>query len=409
MSHSTTVLLSRIAGEKLWEMDDILITLIVVATISVASSMIVVLTPIIFIKMRGKLLMRIVAFISVGDIIGNLPYVFPYRPLTGNWWCYLQSFMHLSGYPMEWLWTVTLVYLLYRLAVTGKIVHNLALVHLVCWGIPISLALLQLCFSNYAADSDKGEVCTYHINARAYYYHNISYYGLFFGSLLGMLVIFMKIYWMEISKSANVTSPPFQVAKSALQWYPTILVIFWVPHAVVAVSPYDNYGDLYGYLLVWKVCHGLATSIVFFAQSRESRKLWYGALFARTFSEGCCCIAESERNRLLREMSNSSIIDVDSILDLDLDHYSISELSASLDSRPSSAAPPSITSPWGGSGISGVGRISGLSVSGQTISTLHTYITGSSAGLSSNRDQRGLQLDTMSTSVSVNQDDDNDP
>lgn len=256
---------------------NVLDSLVAVSTLSVCGSLAVILTPIIFRRMRDKLFMQIVAFISVGDILGNFPYMLPYREYTLNWYCDVQAFLHLLGYPIEWMWTAALVYLLYHLAVEGKVPRNLWPMHLLCWGLPLSLDFLTLSVTTYAPDNDSaGEVCTYRINKAAYVYHNVAYYGLFFASLFVMFVVYVRIHLLEAvsSKNENVRQPPFVVAKNALRWYPTILIVFWAPHMLQVVTPGTMFIAAYPYLLCWKICHGLATSFVFFYQSMESRRLW---------------------------------------------------------------------------------------------------------------------------------------
>lgn len=258
--------------------ENVLSWLAAVSALSVGASLAVILTPIIFRRMRDKLFMQIVAFISIGDIIGNFPYLLPYREYKQNWYCDVQAFLHLLGYPIEWMWTAALVYLLYHLAVEGKVPRNLWPMHLLCWGLPLSLDFLTLTVTTYAPDNDSaGEVCTYRINNAAYVYHNMAYYGLFFASLFVMFVVYVRIHLLESvsSKNENVRQPPFVVAKNALRWYPTILVVFWAPHMLQVVTPGTLFISVYPFLLCWKICHGLATSFVFFYQSMESRRLWY--------------------------------------------------------------------------------------------------------------------------------------
>lgn len=258
--------------------ENVLFWLVAVSTLSVCASLAVILTPIIFRRMRDKLFMQIVAFISIGDILGNFPYILPYREYKLNWYCDIQAFLHLLGYPIEWMWTAALVYLLYHLAVEGKVPRNLWPMHLLCWGLPLSLDFITLTVTSYAPDNDSaGEVCTYHVNKAAYIYHNVAYYGLFFASLFVMFIVYVRIHLLEgaSSKNENVRQPPFVVAKNALRWYPTILIVFWAPHMLQVVTPGTLFVPVYPYLLCWKICHGLATSFVFFYQSMESRRLWY--------------------------------------------------------------------------------------------------------------------------------------
>lgn len=259
-------------------MDNWLVSLIVAATLAVFSSLLVVLTPILFPRMRSKLFQQIVCFISIGDIIGNIAYVFPYRPQTGNPGCDIEAFFNYAGYPMEWMWTTALAYLLHELAVRGRVPRSMVPIHIVCWGVPIALALLTLAFSKYVKNTTSYEVCRMHVSTIPLTYHIVSYYGLFFLCMVVMFWLYLQIYRMELQKDARVLKMPFRVAKQALTWYPFAMALFWLPHAITAVSP--SIKAVYPYFLILKVYHALAVSLLFFYQSVESRWLWYSTFVA---------------------------------------------------------------------------------------------------------------------------------
>jgi hypothetical protein len=232
--------------------------------------------------MRGKIFMQIIAFISVGDLIGNFPYLFPYRPHTGSWWCYIQGFMNLAGYPMEWTWTVALVLLLYNVAVYHRPIRRLWPLYCICWGLPIIFALVQLSFGPYQYYGGYGEVCSITDDYSSEIYHYFTYYGLLIICVLFMILLWLKMTWLEFQysqgkeeSSAGDRKPlPFSVAKRALQWYPIILVVFWLPHAATVIT-YSTPAYVYNTFVVWKVFHGTVTALIFFYQSQESRRLWY--------------------------------------------------------------------------------------------------------------------------------------
>jgi hypothetical protein len=254
-------------------MGDYLVPLIVASTVSVFSSIIVLLTPVLFSRLRGKLFQQIVCFISIGDIIGNVPYMFPYRPSTGTPGCDIEAFFNYGGYPMEWMWTTALAYLLYQIAVRGRVPKSMVPIHVICWGVPIVLALLTQAFSKFVKNETSEEVCRMNLTPIPLYYHLASYYGLFFLCLCIMMVLYVKIFLLESQNDPRVLKIPFRVAKQALTWYPLLMFIFWTPHMVTAFTL--NSQTMYYAFLILKIYHGLAVSIIFFYQSVESRWLWY--------------------------------------------------------------------------------------------------------------------------------------
>jgi hypothetical protein len=318
-------------------MDPQIVALIIVSVISETASLFVVITPLCFHSMRYRMFMQIVAFISIGDMIGNFPYMFPYRPGPKNWWCILQAFMNIAGYPMAWIWTTILVYLLFSLALSGKIPEKMIYFHILAWGLPIVLALFQLTVSKYHRNVSHYDVCVDNDLYKTHIYHCVTNYGLLFACLFTMILFYLKIFQLELSNDPNVSSNSFKTAKYALIWYPTILAIFWIPHALTSMFFHNN--QLYYYFLVLKVFHGFATALVFILQSKESRKLWSQCIeyqllqpILRSFRQPLASTttdenknntnsSDSERKeipsntRIVQHSTDSEFIDIDYILD----------------------------------------------------------------------------------------------
>lgn len=230
---------------------------------------------------------------------------------------------------MGWLWTVALVYLLYRLAITGRLPNALWPMHVICWGLPVLLALLTLVFSKYTQNVKSYDVCVENTESATEIYHGVAYYGLLSLCFVIMVLLFLKIYLLQWSKDPNVLSTSFTVAKSALQWYPTLMIFFWVPHAVTSI--YYHESEVYFICLNIKIAHGLATAAVFIAQSRETRRLWHqhvlsvylpANLLTFVSSHCCCCnrklqFGDGDSNSRMNSTEHSSVhsVDLDTILD----------------------------------------------------------------------------------------------
>eukprot|EP01042_Synura_sphagnicola_P008756 gene8756-11237_t len=138
--------------------------------------------------------------------------------------------------------------------------------------------LVRQAFSKYVKNTTSYEVCRMHVSTIPLTYHIVSYYGLFFLCMVVMFWLYLQIYRMELQKDARVLKMPFRVAKQALTWYPFAMALFWLPHAITAVSP--SIKAVYPYFLILKVYHALAVSLLFFYQSVESRWLWYSTFVA---------------------------------------------------------------------------------------------------------------------------------
>ena len=161
---------------------DIYITiLIAISSISIASSLLVLVTFLLFHELRDKFFMRMIAFISIADMFGNLPYLLPYRPEKGNWWCWIQGVLNITAYPMGWLWTLVLLHFMYCIIADGRLPGEKYYIyaHILCWGLPIVLTSFSFIFSGYGPQSDRidYEVCA-EVGKSGQYYHAFTYYVL---------------------------------------------------------------------------------------------------------------------------------------------------------------------------------------------------------------------------------------
>lgn len=291
---------------------DYVVAMIVVSVISIIGSLIVVSTPLIFPSMRYRLFMQIISFISIGDIIGNFTYLFPYRPSTGNWWCDVQAFTTLTGYPIEWLWTVILVFFLYTLALTGQVPKRTWYFHLISWTLPVILAFCSLITSKFTHTGQYADVCSVNTTRIAMIYHGVVFYGLLIICFVIMILLFCLLLYHEyILKDVQADSVTFTIAKRALMIYPCLMFLFWFPHGISAsLNLKRNAKNVYDTLLMWKSLHGLAVTLVFFGQSDEACRVWYN------FLRQLCGLSTANRSdsRFSTASNSSAIVDVNDIL-----------------------------------------------------------------------------------------------
>jgi hypothetical protein len=226
--------------------------------------------------------MKIIFYVAISDFLANFAYMLPLRPNKPNPWCWLQSFFNLTCYPMSWLWTLTLVYLLYKLAKGQSLPSNLRYYHIFNWGFPLIQSLSMLIFTSYERVGEEAdyEVCLFHVNIASATLHAITYYGLFFVVVIIMLVLKWKIIQLERSNDTRVFNPTYLMAKMSLSLYPTALIVCWLPHALLTVTIFlftsieNIYLMLYFIALQLKILHGFATALIFWYKSRETRRLW---------------------------------------------------------------------------------------------------------------------------------------
>lgn len=295
--------------------DSFTITRMIISGISCTASLIVVLTLLVFPTMRHKAFMRIIAYISISDLAGNIAYTSPDHAAPESPLCVLESFLNLAFYPASWLWTTVLVYCLYLLATEKKLPPNLHKFHFVCWPIPIIFFLISIPFTTFQApERDGNEVCTIS-GFTANVYHSITYYGLFFICLGIMLYLKLKMDELEKIETSGANEPLFIMAKAALFLYPISLVICWIPHLVTVFGAYGDYGSkgsifalLYYLGDLLKIFHGAVTAIIFFYKSQEARKLWLGVLFSKKTSNTLIGFSPKKKNIEIRTISEDVVI-----------------------------------------------------------------------------------------------------
>jgi hypothetical protein len=259
---------------------------LVVTGFSLAASLSVILTLLCFREMRiNRPFMRIIAYISFSDFLGNVAYLsVSNRPADNSPGCVIEAFLNVALYPCSWMWTVILVYCLYTLAIEKKVPNNFFFFHCMTWPIPIIFFLISIPFSTYRAPTDRPlEVCTIGGFA-ANIYHDITYYGLLFICLGIMLYLYRKITKLETEQSAGVMEKSYLLTKSALFLYPILLFICWLPHIVtVFVSDTgeqsNSFETVFYFCDLCKISHGFFTGVIFFTKSQEARKMWKRTIY----------------------------------------------------------------------------------------------------------------------------------
>lgn len=266
---------------------NLLVVMEIFAALSIFASLLVLATMVAFREMRGKLFMRIIAYISLSDLLGNFPYLLPYRPHHGPW-CVMQGLLNITFYPMSWLWTLALAYLLYYLATQNKFPpqREIQYISATCWGLPVFLTALSVSCTQYGYSTFgkySYEVCIFRRSEAAVIYHGIFYYGLLLLSWILMILMKRRLVKLEVdTTAANGSLPPsYQVAKTSLSLYPPALIICWLPHCILffvgfVVSDHSRgHSGLYFLSDVLKLFHGVVTAAIFFYKSPEARRLWW--------------------------------------------------------------------------------------------------------------------------------------
>jgi hypothetical protein len=244
-----------------------------------------------FSRLRNKLFMKLITLISFSDFIANIAMI---GGVPGQHdLCVLQGLAQQFFYPASWIWTVILTYLLYSLVVYGKISLPEWKMHLITWGLCLTITLLPLTTSTYGGKGDD-HWCwlqtskRHHSGGRSsrniwvYLTFDCVIFGCFFLMILWAVLIYHKLRIQQIPATKTVIS-----ALRALLQYPAVFFFTWFPLAIL-LGGFAVHDDLSSTPMI--VCDALSiwqggfTAIVFFYNSQESRTLWYNFFMNR-----CCC------------------------------------------------------------------------------------------------------------------------
>lgn len=258
------------------------------AGVSIAASSSVILTLYLFQKMRSKLFMRFIAFMALGDILGNIPYLYtwPYSPYSG--WCYIGGVLLQTGSVSAWLWTSALCFMWHRASkrtLKGLTWHIMPTFHIICWGVPLAFALPSIALSSFENSTTYDGVCSTYGTFNARLYHNIWAYTLLVLCLIFMIVLYVDLVKLDQGRSRQSEVSVAQMknvaaAKSTLVFYPILFIVFWLPKLILTTcyelllannTPFEKTIDI---CTCWYMFHGVALAAVFFYNSPMARSLW---------------------------------------------------------------------------------------------------------------------------------------
>ncbi len=255
------------------------------AIVSVTSSAIVILNLFGLYLTHGRsdgqdftvsLLYQVLAYISMGDMMGNASYLSEERPSNGTTACDVEGFFNIFAYPVSWLWTLYLTFVLYYLAVYEVMLDKMKLAYFICWGVPLAFAFGQIGNGGFARhENEPYDMCASGEGYQATLYHRITYYGLLLFCFVCMIAMrCVTLYLKFYLKDPCTLTESFRVASRTLGFYPWLLIICWTPHAVIRSLPnIPPAWHLFGICL--KISHGFLLACTYFYQSAPARRFLY--------------------------------------------------------------------------------------------------------------------------------------
>jgi len=170
----------------------------------------------------------------------------------------------------------------------GKVEMEELKMHLICWGIPLCSTLLPLTTSTYQRGNDDDGFCWLLERNHSLRQWNEFWEVLTFGCIAFVCTACM-VYWgvlmyMKVNSDASQCSPAVINAMRTLFIYPIIIVMFWMPQALLNTFDPDLPAKSRKVVGVnsLAILQGGVSAIAFFYNSKETRSNWVN-LFITVF------------------------------------------------------------------------------------------------------------------------------
>jgi hypothetical protein len=296
------------------------------AIIAMIVSLPLLVTVVMFPSMiRHKVFMEIIVSLIVCDILGNWPYAIGYYPNSGTALCSFAAFCNLFFLRATWLYTLAMVFNLrclvfHRRALLVKYwLHGFALV------VPLVLSLAQLSTNPYGKPSKGMTVCSIKGNdLDAKYWHDIAYSGLLLICLLVMIIMVLRLKYLEWIGSPLVAKDTYKMTLRYVKIYPVLLALCWLPHTILDYVHLSSHSPTVEYLGpvfdILKILHGATIAVGFYVTSREARQRWKRLLCKSVtpITAGTVGLDEDGINRILLQSKSSELVIEDFVSDHDI-------------------------------------------------------------------------------------------
>ena len=222
---------------------------------------------------------HIIFAISLCDFLGSIGNVLGF-PRNGSVACTVQAFLYLFFFPASWFWTAALVYQLRCVAIHNKIWLRVRYLHMLCWTIPLILALAPLSTNTYGQDDylEGSSVCNVGGNSLKAYNWSLGDTG----SEFLLCFVLMMFHVIEIGlffrKNKELISDSKKSLFCATRLYPLGMLVAWLPFTIVEF--YYSSGN-YKWR-AWELVQLLSTQygtflgLIYFVYSKQARDIWIG-------------------------------------------------------------------------------------------------------------------------------------
>lgn len=255
------------------------------SVVSCLFSLFVMMTFFMFSDMRKKMFMRYIFYISLSDFLMSFSSVVGF-PDDGSVLCWVQGLMQGIFAVSSWFWTTALSYSLYSIIRFGKVRYKQYQVHLVCWGLPVILAIIPLSTERYGSSSVDLQWCVFvgKSNGWTLFWSYASFFGWMFLCIVLMLTWHYHIHITMAYRSESLTEIVRNTYRK-VSLYPVAMIMCWtLNYLSISIIPAEHDPHLLVALsMLFAISYGIVTSCIFMAKSEEAQRRWYDLLFSGWF------------------------------------------------------------------------------------------------------------------------------
>ena len=263
-------------------------------------SLFVVLTPLLFKRLRKLFFLRILALISVLDVITAISLIMNISRspradnLSNDKLCMAQAVIYTFSSRASFSWVVGLSIQLYSMISYSKPYFSEISMHAIFWSIPIIVEIIPLFAGiSYGMDDvhkyEAVEVCFNRIGQLSVGKSVVLIIGNQLYFYIGMIILILMYFWtnkaiQKKSTLANGTLSQLCEVAEVMRLYPAAAIVLYFPAFIYMLLVYIVGARAFNVIAdsifgVSVSLFGITNTLIYFSNSKQAHKLWQALIF----------------------------------------------------------------------------------------------------------------------------------
>jgi disulfide bond formation protein DsbB len=250
---------------------------------SLFGTALVIITFVIFERLRKLRYAEIVFYIAINDFIASIGTVM--GTYHNSIECWYQGLATNFNYLVAIFWTNVIAYQLYAIVVKNQeCIKDMRRYHMVCWLVPLVVTLLPLTTNTYGEADDNSGWCFIAERPDSPSYGVLLWVILSFYLWVWLSILFITVVLLRTGYhlyELNPVPPPVYNVYYKLGLYPLVLILCWLPASLDDTLAAVFGGYSFPGSIVLNVCanvlpplQGFLLSVIFFSSNKAVRLLW---------------------------------------------------------------------------------------------------------------------------------------